>query len=214
GHHDLDMVTNGWVPGKITSYAQRSAGGKTGLFVQSARAAGRIQNGRRSQLLFLSWEASAGDVVDRCVCNITGFTAGQLKYPKVLTPEQNKIIQSAYHEAQNFPVEYHQVPLNLQSTLALLEEFVERCAEKSIVEDVKIQPVMWLDYISMIKGAGKYGNKTYDMADYIQGLKNFAETSGLSVMLLAQLQRSSDSKELPDISDILDSSSVEINSDT
>lgn len=213
GHHELNLIINGWVPGKITSYALRPSQGKTLSVVQMMKSAGVVHNNKRSQLLFLTWEMSAKDLVNRCVSHETGLTATQLKYPKLLTPQQRSAVSTAYKNAQSFPVEYHQMPTNVSGVIPILEEFCQRTRERSEIEGRFIQPVMALDFISMLKG-GSATNRTYQIGEFTQTLKNTAEKEGLACFLLQQLNRSADNKDVPDITDISDSQAIEQNSDT
>lgn len=213
GHHDLNLIINGWVGGKVTSYCQRSGGGKTASFVQMMKAAGDIQGNKRSQLLVFSWEAVAKDLVNRCVTHSTGLTATQLKYPRLLTPQQRQAVDDGYKKALSYPVEYHQMPTNVSGVIPILEEFCQRTRERSEIEGRFIQPVMALDFISMLKG-GSATNRTYQIGEFTQTLKNTAEKEGLACFLLQQLNRSADNKDVPDITDISDSQAIEQNSDT
>lgn len=213
GHHELNLIINGWVPGKVTSYCQRSGGGKTQTFIQVMKAASDGGSGRRSQILFFSWEMQAKDLVNRYVSHSTGFTSTQLKYPKLLSLEDRKIVEQAYKDALSFPVEYHQMPTNVTGIIPILEEFCQRTRERSDIEGRFIQPVMALDFISMLKG-GSATNRTYQIGEFTQTLKNTAEKEGLACFLLQQLNRTADNKDLPDITDISDSQAIEQNSDT
>lgn len=213
GHHQLNLIINGWVGGKITSYCMRPAAGKTSSFIQMMKASGEQINNRRSQLLVFSWEAAAKDLISRYVSWETGFTQTQLKYPKMFSADQRKIVEEAYRKAQSFPVEYHQTPTNVRGIIKTLETFIEETTERSQVEGRHVQPVMLLDFISMLR-SNSPSNRTYQIADLTQELKNFSEQKGLACFLLQQLNRTADAKDLPDLTDISDSQSIEQNSDT
>lgn len=177
------------------------------------KAAGVVTGDRRTQLLIFSWEAVAKDLINRYVAYNTGLTATQLKYPRLLTPLQRQMVDTAYKEAQTFPVEYHQAPSNSTEVVRILREFCQRTRERSQIEDRFIQPVMALDFISMLRG-GSAVNRTYQIGEFTQTLKNVAEEEELACFLLQQLNRSADSKDAPDITDISDSQAIEQNSDT
>lgn len=185
----------------------------TQTFIQMMKAAHDGGSGRRSQILFFSWEMQAKDLVNRYVSHSTGFTSTQLKYPKLLTAEDRKLVEQAYKDALSFPVEYHQMPTNVSGVIPILEEFCQRTRERSDIEGRFIQPVMALDFISMLKG-GSATNRTYQIGEFTQTLKNTAEKEGLACFLLQQLNRTADNKDVPDITDISDSQAIEQNSDT
>lgn len=214
GHHLLNMVTGGHVPTKITTLAARSGSGKTASLLQMAKAAGRIQNNRRSELLIGSWEMESSYLIDRIVCHDTGIPIGKFRYATSLSQVNQKAITEAYVAASKLPVHYHQHSTDIYQLLPILEKFIRETEVKSKQEGLKIQPVFALDFIGRIKGVSKYANKTYDIENFLQELKQFANDTELAVYILAQLLRSADAKEVPDVTDIKDSATIEDNSDT
>src|SRR5690554_1963629 len=74
GHHDINLFTGGHVPTKITTFAMRSAGGKSMMLVNMGKSAGRVVNDRRSEILCFSWELSPDYMADRFLCNELGIS--------------------------------------------------------------------------------------------------------------------------------------------
>lgn len=214
GHHLFNIVHGGHSPTKILTYAQRSGGGKSALLVNMSEAAGRVMNGKRSELAIASWEMEASFLVDRYVSYKTGVPIMKLRYPRSLSQEQRNAVQRAYAIANTFPVHYHQNSTDIYKLIPELDNFLKICEKKSKMEGVEIQPVFALDFIGRIRGASKYTNKTYDIENFLQELKQYANNTGLAVFILAQILRSADDKEYPDLADIKDSSTIEDNSDT
>lgn len=213
GFFDWDMVIGGWKPRKVNTIAMRSAMGKTATMVQISKAAGEVVDGRRSELCVATWEQAASELATRFVSHNTGLTIDALSHPYILTALQQKQVEGAYQKANEFPIHYHQYSSNIDKMLEILDKFLALVKGKETVEGVKIQPVFVLDYIGMAKGRSKYNNKTYDIADFLQELKAYSNTTNLCCLILAQINRSADNKDLPDIADISDSSSIEHNSD-
>jgi replicative DNA helicase len=214
GHHLFNLVHGGHSPTKILTYAQRSGGGKSTTLINMAAAAGRVVNGRRAELLIGSWEMEASFLIDRYISYETGIPIMKLRYPRSLSQDQRKAIHVAYTKASQFPVSYHQNSTDIYKLLPILDEFIKSCEKKSKMEGLEIQPVFALDFIGRIRGASKYSNKTYDIENFLQEIKQYANLTGLSVYILAQILRSADDKEYPDLADIKDSSTIEDNSDT
>lgn len=213
GHHTMNLVFGGWRPGKIVSYAARSGHNKTSILIQMVKAAGRIQNGRRSDIRLASWELRADEMVTRQVSHTTGFSSTQLMYPKILTASQRDLIKLAYAEASKYPVSYQVNSTNWTNVEKMLSIYVDECKAKEQIEGIKIQPVFCLDFIGMLEGNGRYNSRTYDVGDFMKALKSFCNKTGLAAFLLCQINRTADSRELPEIQDISDSSSIENNSD-
>jgi replicative DNA helicase len=213
GIHDLNMMIGGWVPGKVTTIAARSGMGKTATTTQMFQAGERITSSRRAEYLFFTWEMAASYLVDRHVCNVVGITNKMLTQgAKLLDTKQMGVIKQAYGTASILPVTYQQISTNIDIVKRVAAEFVKRCMEKSKVEGVYVQPVVVIDYIGMAQ-FDKQGLRTYGIGDFMTGCKNFANETGAAFCIFAQINRSSDQKELPDRADLSDSQSIENASD-
>lgn len=214
GHHQLNLITGGHVPTKITTFAARSGQGKSGLIVPMIAALGNVVDGRRSEMLMYSWEMSADTMVDRYICYETGLKLNELRYARVLPELLRERVRKAYSKAQSFPVKFHHQTSDIDTVLKVNQEFLDDVKKKEMVEGVKIQPVIAIDYIGMSLGNAKYGNRTYDLGNFMQKLKQYCNETGMNVFNLAQINRTADIKEYPDVADLSDSQFIEQNSDT
>lgn len=214
GSHDLNMITQGHVPTKITTLAGRSGFGKTASLIQMMEAANRVVDGKRSEILVGSWEMESSFLIDRYICWKLGLTLQQMRYPKVLPQEVRTEIGKIYSSGSSLPIHYHHYSSNFQKTSEMLYRFIEEVRKKEIVQGVKIQPVFFLDFIGRIQASGKNASKTYDISEFMMGLKQVCNETDLSAFVLAQINRSADIKPFPDVADLSDSQSIEQNSDT
>lgn len=214
GIHQLNLITGGWVPQKITTFAARSGQGKSALIVPMMASLGNVVNGRRSEMLMYSWEMAADSMADRYICYETGLKLNELRYSRVLPELLRQRVNKAYTRAQEFPVKYQQQTTNIDTVLKTNDLFLNEIRHKEAIEGVKIQPVIVIDYIGMSTGSAKYGNRTYDLGDFMQKLKQYCNETGFAVFNLAQINRTADIKEYPDVSDLSDSQFIEQNSDT
>jgi replicative DNA helicase len=214
GHHDINLATGGHMGGKITTLAARSGIGKTGTIIPMVKAAARVYNNRRSEIICFSWEMGPDYLIDRMICHDLGITLSQLRYPKILPEGIRKQINTIYNNVAKLPITYHTQSTNIETCAAVMDKFLETIHKKSQMEGVKIQPVMFLDFIGRIKDSGQYkGSKTYSIEHFLMGLKQYINHSDYAAFILAQILRSADEKEFPDVVDIKDSSSIEENSD-
>lgn len=211
GLHPLNMVTGGHVPTAITTFAGRAAEGKTSIITPMCEAASRPGE-RRSEILVCSWEMTADKLIDRYICYSTGLTLSHLKYPKILNDAQRKQIMEAYEVASKFPIHYHQYSTSLAVVKKIITEFVEKIKRMEAVQGEPIQPVFVLDYIGRIQSEGK-GNRTYDIQNFLYGIKELCNQFGLSAFILAQINRGADKQDLPQVADLSDSSFIEAASD-
>lgn len=218
GHMEWDMQIGGWQPRQITSLAMRSRHGKTAAVVQLAEAASKVYNGKRGELIFFSWELSAQAFVERYICYKVGITMMQYRYAKLLPQEVQVKIVEAYREARKMPIHYHQSSSDIETVIKTVDEKLTEIKRghgtlnKEDIEGVTIQPIVVIDYVTMAKARPKsYGSKTYDIGDFLQTFKQYANGTGVSGLFLAQIRR--DTEGEPVLSHIQDSGAIEQNSD-
>jgi len=213
GHHFLNMIIGGWMPGKVTTIAARSGVGKTALTTQMFQSGSRILQNRRPEYLFFTWEMSPDYLVDRHISNEAGVTFRQLTQgARLLSDPTIDRIKTAYENADSLPIHYQTMSLNIADVVALTHQFVEQCGQKSKVEGVEVQPVVVVDFIGMAQFE-KFGPRTYGISEFIYGCKQAATQAGAAFCVFSQINRSSDLKEKPSRSDISDSQSIEQASD-
>jgi replicative DNA helicase len=209
GIHPLNMAIGGWVPGKLTVIAARSGHGKTALTPQMFQAGRRVEAGKRAEYIFFSWETEASYIIDRHVCNEVGITLRHLTQgAKLLGPSTLKLVDDGYSNAKSLPVRYHMNSTDIDDVSKIYKSFSEECKEKSQEEGIHVVPVLVVDYIGLAQ-YNKNSIRSYDVADFVNGVKKLVNSERGAACLLAQIKRSSDSKELPDRSDLSDSQSIE-----
>jgi replicative DNA helicase len=211
GHHDWNMALAGIVPSTITTLGAKSRTGKTAALIQLMKAAGRVHNGKRADLLFFSWEMSARANIERLVCHDAEVTMQEYRYAKFLPEARKDAILKAYSEATKLPVQYHGVSSNIDEVIDYCKRHLVHIKKMETIDGVKIQPVVAIDYVSMARPRTKYGSKTYDLADFMQTFKQFANQEGIAGLFLAQVRR--DVEGEPGLEHIQDSGAFEQNSD-
>lgn len=185
----------------------------TALTVPMFDAAGRVQNGKRAEFLFFTWEMESSYLVDRQVCYKVGITNHMLTQGAKLFGENTwDKVKGVYRDVEKLPVLYQEMSTNINVVSATVLEFVQQCKEKEKVEGIKIQPVVVVDYIGMAQFEGS-GLRTYGIADFMNGAKKLANQTGASFCIFAQINRGADEKDTPQRSDISDSQSIEMASD-
>lgn len=214
GLHTLNMAIGGLIPTRLTTIGGRSGTGKTSLVAQMFDAGSRVVNGRRCEFLFNTWELDPSLIIDRVICNKAGVTLRMLNQgAKLLDRISLERINEAYRGAEGLPVHYQTVSTDISTVRALALEFVKRCKEKSKVEGVEILPVGVVDYLNMAMFDGS-GLRTYGIGDFMNGLKQLANETGMAWVVLAQLSRATDKENrIPDRADFSDSAAIENASD-
>lgn len=213
GIHPLNLMIGGWIPSKVTTVGARSGIGKSSLLTPMFDAAARVLNGRRAEFLVFSWEMESSFLVDRHICHKTGLTLRMLNQgAKLLGEKTMGRVKEAYTQAKSLPVTYHQHSTNIKEVRAVSLDFVKECEKKSEIEGVVVHPVIAIDYIGMAQFEGS-GLRTYGIAEFMNGFKQLCNQTGASGLILAQINRGADGKEVPERSDFSDSQSIEMASD-
>lgn len=213
GHHWLNMITGGWLPGKVTTIAARSSIGKTATVTQMLNSGSRVLQGRRPEYLLFTWEMSPDYLVDRHVSMEVGLTIRQLTQgARLLSDSTIESVKKAYKSADKLPIQYQQMSLNINEVVSITQKFAKKCNEKSEVEGIVVQPVVIIDFIGMAQ-FDKSGPRTYGISEFIYGCKQAATQTGASFCIFSQINRTSDMKDKPSRSDISDSQSIEQASD-
>lgn len=213
GIHDLNLAIGGWIPTKVTTIGGRSGMGKTALITPMLKGAARVLNGRRAEFCMFSWEMEASLMVDRYISMETGLSSRFLTQGAKLLPDKviDKI-KGAYTNAKNLPISYQQHSTNISAVRKIFLEFVEETKKKAKLEGVDIIPVGIIDFIGMAQYEGQ-GLRTYGIGDFMSQIKQLCNETGACFLIIAQINRSVDSKEYPDRADFSDSQSIENNSD-
>lgn len=215
GVHPLNMAIGGIIPTKVTTIGARSGSGKTGFSAQMFEASLRRKpDNSRVEFLFFTWELDPSIVIDRGICLRTGLTVRQLNQgAKLLGEKTMASVKSAYEVLSKYPIIYQPYSININEVVKIATEFVERCKEKSQVEGNHIHPVICIDYLNMAQFDNE-GLRTYGIASFMNGLKQFCNTTKASAIVLAQLNRDTDKQnKLPDRADFSDSGAIENASD-
>lgn len=211
GIHPINMAIGGIIPTKVTVIGARSGTGKTGITAQMFEASLRRKpDSGRVEFLFFTWELDPSIVIDRGICLRTGLTIRQLNQgAKLLGEKTMASVKSAYEVLSKYPVVYQPHSINIAEVVKISQEFIDRCKEKSVVEGNHIHPVIVIDYLNMAQFDNE-GLRTYGIASFMNGLKQFCNLSKASAIVLAQLNRDTDKQnKLPDRADFSDSGAIE-----
>lgn len=214
GIHELNLAIGGHVRKKLTSIAGRSGMGKTALITPMFEAGRRVVGNKKPKFMFCTWEMPASEVVARSISFQTGFSWRMLfQATKLLNEKQIEMIKRAYKNAQDIDVYYQELSTDISTIEKMAEDFAIKCQEEEKEVDYEIIPVLIIDYVGMAKFTGSRELRTYAIADFMNRCKGIAKKNDMHVVVLAQINRGADSKDLPDRSDLSDSQSIEQASD-
>lgn len=215
GIHDLNLAIGGHLRKKVTTIAGRSGMGKTASIIPMFDAGNRVVSGKKPFFMFLTWESPAEEVVGRYICYKTGLSHRRVfQFTKLLSKRDLNNIDRFYKDAYNLPVIYQEISTDFKKVRELSEYFKFACERKQKEnKDVEIIPVIILDYIGMAKFTGSKDARTYKIGEFMNNLKSLAKEDDCHILPLAQINRSSDSKDMPGREDLSDSQGIEQASD-
>lgn len=212
GIHDLNLAIGGIVPTDVTTIAGRSGHGKTALLVPIIMAADRYTDVKPEFIVF-TWEMEASMLVDRLLSYETGLNSRDLMIgAKLLENTEIDRVKKALEKLKSLPVMYQQHSTDANEVSAIFQEFCEECERKEQEDGIKRQPVGVVDFIGLADLDGD-GLRTYGINDFMLKIKQTANRTSGSFIILSQISKSADAKDKPDRGDIADSQSIENNSD-
>lgn len=194
GYNCIDVAINGLIPGGFYVIAGRAKMGKTMFAVNLAD--NLVKAGKR--VMFVSLEMGNDEIYDLVFARRMGINSKRLKmYSGAITDDDwVRVVDVAGKMYDN------QMMITRKGrTLAEVEALV-----------VQHKPdVLFVDNLNLMRGETKYGNKVHEIGSITSGLKVLAGDYRIPVVLIAQLNRASDTREckVPVPSDLRDSGSIE-----
>lgn len=198
----LDAHLRGFKPGRLYIVAGRPGMGKTAFgitFAVNAAKAGK-------KVLFFSIEMSDSDLGQRILARVSGVSVDDMNTPHYLAEEQVDKLRVAAKEVSSLPlkIEHRQV-LSAATILSMARRWKRKHGLDLLV----------IDYLGLMQADDKKALKVHQIEEITTGLKRAANTLGIPVVLLAQLNRGVEQREdkRPQLSDLRDSGSIEQDAD-
>ncbi|MEW2415339.1 DnaB-like helicase C-terminal domain-containing protein [Streptomyces sp. NPDC046866] len=202
GFIDLDLLlAGGWAPGQMIVVGARPAMGKTTFALNLARAAA-VKNGIPT--LFQSLEMSKEDLIDSMMCAEAQVALHHFKQATIdpaglaRLPKAAALIQPA--------------PLRINETGHLSIPLL-RGQVRHLVRTAGLRLVI-IDYLQLMY-APKAENRQQAVADMSRQLKLMAKEFGITIIVLAQLNRGPEQRteKRPMVSDLRESGAIEQDAD-
>jgi replicative DNA helicase len=201
GFRDLDSRTGGLCPGNLIIIAGRPSMGKTAFSTNIA------DNLARSGVAvgFYSLEMTPSELSKRILARHSGVAV-------------QKIARGTFHPSEMTDILRAQqtlrdLPLTIDATggltVAQLRAKARRLRRKGKLD------VLFVDYLQLMQGTQKAGNRVADVTEITTGLKALAKELDVPVVALSQLNRSLEARDnkRPQIHDLRESGSIEQDAD-
>lgn len=206
GINKFDEMTGGFQKGEVTILAARPSMGKTDMMLHFAKKAG--WDGYLP--IIFSLEMPEHQITKRLIASTGGYNRAKMRNPnKMLTEAQKDTWSSVIGVVRETNIHIFdgagQTIAEMRAkTRKLLHEYPDK------------KPMLFIDYLTLIRASQSYGgNPHLQVTEISKALKTMAKDFDCSVICLAQLNRSVESRanKRPMMSDIRDSGSVEQDAD-
>jgi replicative DNA helicase len=208
GFKDLDAMTFGFQKAEMIIIAARPSMGKTSFALNIAEAAAMPRSAKTEPVpvLIFSLEMSASQLALRMLCARSRVNLKLLRDGLVSRDghEVNALGQAAE--------EFKKAPILVDdsSNLTIMEL---RAKARRIYARKKLGMII-VDYLQLISGTDPRAPREQQVAEVSRGLKAMAKELDLPVLVLSQLNRSSEKENrTPRLSDLRESGSIEQDAD-
>lgn len=216
GIHDLNRVTGGIIPKKITTIAGLPSHGKTALInpiVEGLERWKEVNDKLKPELLIHTWEMEASELTDRLVMARTGIDSKRYFLgSKLLSSQELESIKKAFDVISNISIHYQQQSLNIDDLIAAVMGFIEHCKALEKEDGIERQPIIIIDYIGLAE-LDSSGIRTSSINDFYRKIKQVMNMINGHCIIFAQLDKSAREKEMPDLNHLAESQNIERNSD-
>ena len=201
GFRDLDFYISGLNRSDLIILAARPGVGKTSVALNIARYAAEAGEGKN--VLIFNLEMSRVQLVQRMLSSEALVELGKLRTANMVRDEWDRLVAGALKLAK--------LPIYVDDTSNITVAEI-----KARVRRVRDVGLVVIDYLQLIKGGRKDGNRVLEVSDISRSLKVMAKELNVPVLCLAQLSRASEQRKddpKPKLSDLRDSGAIEQDAD-
>jgi len=202
---DLNGMTYGLQDAELTIVAARPSMGKSDVMLHLAKQAG--WSGHLP--IIFSLEMSARSLRDRLIASTGGYNRMKMRNPHKGLAEAQKTMWAP--TLQRMADTRLQIFDKSGQTLAEMRSKVR----KLVSQNKGMKPVIFVDYLTLIRPADPRQNMHLQVSEISKGLKALAKEFNCPVVALAQLSRSVEARtdKRPMLSDLRESGSIEEDAD-
>ncbi|MEX0320788.1 MAG: replicative DNA helicase [Puniceicoccaceae bacterium] len=204
GYADIDRMTFGLHPGQMIVLAARPSMGKTSLGMNIAENVALPKKGDGAGILVFSLEMPADQLAMRMLCGRAGVNMKRIR-DRMLGHDQQRSLAREANVLRGAPIW-----VDDSSGINILEI---RAKARRIhrQHDVKLIVV---DYLQLVNGTDGRVPREQQISEISRGIKAMAKELNVPVIVLSQLNRSSEKENRqPRISDLRESGSIEQDAD-
>lgn len=202
---DLDRMTNGFQDGELFILAARPSMGKTDTLNHFA-----IESGFKGHLpIIFSMEMKRGSLIDRMIASVGGINRLNLRDPYATMSVDQK-----FKWTQAIGI-LNDANIQIDDRPAMTVPKIRATARKLIKQHPNKKPIIYIDYLQIIRPNNPRDNQTQQVGQISWDLKQMAREFNCPVVCLSQLNRSVEQRQdkRPVMSDLRDSGNIEQDAD-
>lgn len=206
GFKDLDQMMWGFQKTEMIILAARPSMGKTSLALNFAEAAALPKKGPPSAVLIFSLEMGASQLALRMLCSRARVNMKLLRDGLLSKngEEQNRLLQAAD--------EFSKAPIFIDDSSAI--SIMQLRAKARRIHSRTPLGFIMVDYLQLLSPTDPKVPREQQVAEASRGLKAIAKELDVPVLVLSQLNRSSEKdNRTPKLSDLRESGSIEQDAD-
>jgi replicative DNA helicase len=204
GYVDIDKMTFGLHKGQMIVLAARPSMGKTSLGMNIAEHVALPRRGEGKGTLVFSLEMPADQLAMRMMCGRAQVSMRRVR-DRMISSEQQRELMRATKELHGAPIW-----VDDSSGLNILQM---RAKARRIKKQHDVSLIV-VDYLQLINGTDARVPREQQISEISRGIKAMAKELDVPVLVLSQLNRSSEKENRqPRISDLRESGSIEQDAD-
>ncbi|MBW7893522.1 MAG: replicative DNA helicase [Opitutaceae bacterium] len=206
GFKDLDQLTFGFQRQEMIVLAARPSMGKTSLALNFAEAASMPKRGEGAATLIFSLEMSAAQLALRMLCSRAKINMKLLREGLLSRngDEQQRLLTAADEFSKS------KIYIDDSSHLSIMEL---RAKARRVHARTKLGFII-VDYLQLLSPTDPKVPREQQVAEASRGLKSLAKELDVPVLVLSQLNRSSEKENrTPKLADLRESGSIEQDAD-
>ncbi len=198
GYSCLDKYLNGFNQGHYIIIGARPGVGKTTFLLNLMI---RFAVNKNLPIGYFSLEATREEAMLNATCILAGIESQKAKWGSTTQKEHATVV-----DAEEI-LQKTKVYIDDQSNLSL-SQVVARTRRWITTYGIKI---LFIDYLTLIRGDGKFGTKQEEVQQVSQGLRSLAKTYKIPIICVAQLNRDSEKTGKPPTkADLRESGQIEM----
>lgn len=199
----LNRYTTGYKPGQMITVAAGTGVGKSVFAINAAVAAMKANK----SVLFFSLEMSVEEINDRVVSSVSSIPMDDLKQG-LLEEENQKILDESIADLAKAKLT---IDFDAKQTIdGIRAKSLKKAQSQEGLDFIVI------DYLQLITPTGRFSSRQEAVSDISRNMKLLAKQLGVPIMVLAQMNRSTDESSedgLPKLSGIRESGAIAQDSD-